>query len=93
MTEGLVIPIPVFIDVKDVMTSMKCSRTTAYAHMRQAIGRRPGERGQLRVPIYVWQRYVDAMFDPGARRPEPQRPTTPSPLRITRPRSRKKPRR
>ena len=73
VNEGRVVPIPVFIDVHDVMRTMKCSRSNAYAHMRAAIGRRPGERGQLRVPIYVWQQYVERQFEParaGVRRAE-----------------------
>lgn len=81
-----VIPIPVFVDVHDVMASMKCSESTAYAHMRAAIDRRPGERGLLRVPVYVWQRYVEQMFDPNVEGPEPERGTAVCPVRITRPR-------
>jgi hypothetical protein len=55
-----VIDIPVFLDVGDVMASMKCTRTTAYAHVRRAVGRMPGARGQLCVPVYVWDRYARA---------------------------------
>jgi hypothetical protein len=90
-----VIDIPVFIDVHDVMDSMKCSRTTAYAHMRAALRRMPGERGQLRVPVYVWHRYVRARFDradqpeavPRRARPSGQHVTIPTAIPITRPRT------
>lgn len=58
------LPIPAFIDVNDVMRSMKCKKAMAYSHMRKAIGRKPGERGQLRVPIYCWKRYIEGMFGP-----------------------------
>lgn len=68
MSDDVVVPIPVFIDVHDVMRTMKCSRTRAYDHMRAAIGREAGERGQLRVPVYVWHRYVQRTFEPGGSR-------------------------
>jgi hypothetical protein len=88
------IAVPLFIDVMDVMRSMKCSRSRAYEHMRAALRRQPGERGQSRVPLYVWERYVRERFDPEAggaaadrvaktRHGEVARP----PLRMTRPRT------
>ena len=61
------IAVPLFIDVTDVIRSMKCSRSGACEHMRAALGRQPGERGQSRVPLYVWERYVRKRFDPEAR--------------------------
>jgi len=88
MSSGRVVPIPVFIDVRDVMESMKCGRAMAYEHMRRAIGRKPGQRGQLRVPVYVWQRYVEITFDPQAGATPPAEPAE-CPVRITRPRTRR----
>jgi len=94
MKSSNVVEIPVFVDVDDVRASMKCSRTMAYAHMRAALGRAPGERGQIRVPVYVWRRYVLARFDPEARQcPSPLKPRAPKgqpdgPIQITRPRTR-----
>lgn len=87
-----VIDLPVFIDVDDVKRSMKCSRTMAYGHMRAALGRKPGERGQLRVPVYVWLRYVQARFDRGRQHDQPKRRATSpagaaAPIAITRPRT------
>jgi hypothetical protein len=94
MTHSNVVELPVFIDVHDVMRSMKCSRTMAYGHMRAALGRAPGERGQLRVPLYVWHRYVRARFDrerspasPRRSAPSAQRAPTSSPIAVTRPRT------
>jgi hypothetical protein len=92
MKPGNVVEIPVFIDVDDVMASMKCSRTMAYVHMRAALGRAPGERGQIRVPVYVWHRYVRAHFDPegSPRACAPKPPAangSASPIPITRPRT------
>ena len=46
----------------------------AYGHMRASLGREPGERGQLRVPVYVWLRYVQARFDRGLQHALPKRP-------------------
>ena len=89
-----VVELPVFIDVQDVIGSMKCSRTMAYGHMRAALGRAPGERGQLRVPLYVWHRYIQARFDRERTPTTPRRvqssarPTpTSSPIALTRPRT------
>jgi hypothetical protein len=92
MKPSNVVEIPVFVDVDDVRASMKCSRTMAYAHMRAALGRTAGERGQIRVPVYVWQRYVQARFDPEARQCRSPAKRTPSilpdgPIQITRPRT------
>ena len=93
MLRHATIAIPLFIDVGDVMGSMKCSRSRAYEHMRAALGRRPGERGQSRVPLYVWERYVRQRFDPEAREtlvastPNRKAAGTLRPLRITRPRT------
>jgi hypothetical protein len=94
MTHSNVVELPLFIDVHDVMRSMKCSRTMAYSHMRAALGRAPGERGQLRVPLYVWHRYIRARFDrerapapPRQSAPSAQRAPTSSPITVTRPRT------
>jgi len=94
MNSSNVIELPVFVDVHDVMRSMKCSRTMAYGHMRAALGRAPGERGQLRVPLYMWHRYVRARFDrervptpPRQSRPSAQRAPTSGPITLTRPRT------
>ncbi|HMJ14092.1 MAG TPA: hypothetical protein VK524_21895 [Polyangiaceae bacterium] len=93
MSSPRMIEIPVFVDVHDVMGSMKCSRTTAYAHMRAALRRAPGVRGHIRVPLYVWQRYVQAQFDPeSSAHARPIRATKQDvsiavPIPITRPRT------
>ena len=87
MSSARVVPIPIFIDVRDVMESMKCGRAMAYEHMRRAIGRKPGERGQLRVPVYVWQRYIEITFDPQGSAAPAAEPAE-CPVRITRPRKR-----
>lgn len=94
MSERILTVVPLFIDVEDVMRSMKCSRSRAYEHMRAALGRQPGERGQSRVPVYVWERYVRQRFDPEARsagveqaRTDRRAETTRVGLRITRPRT------
>ncbi|MDH5673696.1 MAG: hypothetical protein OEZ06_16190 [Myxococcales bacterium] len=88
--DRLIAQLPVFIDVHDVMASMKCSRAMAYQHMRRALDRQPGERGQIRVPVEVWKRYVAALFDPQAIVEEPSRePTGRSPVPITRARTRR----
>jgi len=91
MSSPRLIELPAFVDVHDVMGSMKCSRTTAYAHMRAALQRTPGMRGSIRVPLYVWQRYVQAQFDPESSATH-ARPTRPAvsvavPIPITRPRT------
>lgn len=98
MKHDNVIELPVFIDVHDVMRSMKCSRTMAYSHMRAALSRAPGERGQARVPLYVWLRYVKARFDRESAPATSVRTSlaeqalqSSSPVRVTRPRT--KPRR
>jgi hypothetical protein len=88
-----VLELPVFVDVTDVMNSMKCSRSAAYEHLRKAGGRLPGQRGQLRVPIYVWLRYVRARFDPESRacerlrRGRPRKTSSFSRIEVTRPRT------
>lgn len=89
-----IVELPVFIDVHDVMRSMKCSRTMAYGHMRSALGGTAGERGQLRVPLYVWHRYVRSRFDPeggasprGTPKPATGEPRSERPIPITRPRT------
>lgn len=93
MPETTSVVVPLFIDVGDVMRSMKCSRSRAYEHMRAALGRQPGERGQSRVPLYVWERYVRERFDPEARNARSgrtsQKQTAPRhpALRVTRPRT------
>jgi len=94
VTATTIVELPVFIDVHDVMRSMKCSRTMAYGHMRKALGRAPGERGQLRVPVYVWLRYVQRRFDREHERPQPGRRassvkevTAATAIPITRPRT------
>jgi hypothetical protein len=95
LTNNDVLDLPVFIDVHDVMQTMKCSRAMAYGHMRAALGRGPGERGQLRVPVYVWHRYVRARFDREAsqsrdaeqRERAPTGRTASGPILVTRPRT------
>ncbi len=90
MPPGKIIPIAPFLRVENVMESMQCSRAMAYSHMRRAIGRRPGERGQLRVPLPVWERYVARLFDPDYKPSEKAATNTSvSPVPITRPRRRR----
>lgn len=88
-----VVPIPIFIDVHDVMASMKCGRATAYAHMRRAIGRKPGERGALRVEVYRWQRYVDSLYGESSATLTPTKTALRSPLKVTLPRTKPRERR
>jgi len=52
-----------FVDASDVQQSLKCSRSKAYEHLRRAAGRRPSERGMLRVPARLWERYVKETFE------------------------------
>src|SRR5689334_19276936 len=90
MPERLSVAVPLFIDVADVMGSMKCSRSRAYEHMRSALGRKPGERGQSRVPLYVWERYVREKFDPQVRASSfapPQREAARPQIRMAQPRT------
>ena len=92
MGDERVIPIPIFVDVEDVMRTMKCKRATAYVHMRRAVGRKPGQRGLLRVPVYLWQRYVDHLYcapDLSAPAPSGTQKASRPPLRVTH--ERKKP--
>lgn len=90
-----VINLPVFVDVHDVRKTMKCSRSVAYEHMRRAVGRQTGQRGQLRVPLYVWREYVDLHFNPKSvtvevvelRPPRDRKSFATNRIRITRPRT------
>lgn len=59
-------PITFWLAVDDVIHALGCSRTKAYEHLRRAAGRRPGERGLLRVPAPVWERYAFEHFGKGA---------------------------
>lgn len=52
-----------FIDASDVQRALKCSRSKAYEHLRRAAGRGPNERGMLRVPARLWERYVKEIFE------------------------------
>jgi hypothetical protein len=52
-----------FIGVKDVMQLVHdCCESQAYLYLREAAGRLPGERGQLRVTKEVWEQYVLRKF-------------------------------
>ena len=51
-----------WVSVKDVMRALSCPRSTAYLHLRRASGRKPGERGLLRVPLEIWERYAQEEF-------------------------------
>lgn len=53
-----------WVAVSDVARALGCGRTTAYAHLRRAAGRRPGDRGLLRVPAPVWERYAAEHLGP-----------------------------
>ena len=83
-----VVDLPVIIDVHDVMGSMKCSRTTAYRHMRAALGRAPGERVQLRVPLLrMAPLRASAPTLPRQTGPSAQQAPTAGPVPLTRPRT------
>ncbi len=48
----------VFVGVEEVRRQLGCRESLAYEHLRAAAGRRPGERGLLRVSSVVWERYI-----------------------------------
>ena len=62
MPDPRVVPITVFVGVDDVVRAIGCSRSQAYTYLREATGRKSGERGLLRVSALVWERYVGARF-------------------------------
>lgn len=47
---------------EDIRAALKCSRSTAYAHMRRALGRGPGEGGLLRIHPDVWEQYARTLW-------------------------------
>lgn len=55
---GRVIDLPTYYELADVRKMTGWKERTAYKHMRLAVGRAPGKRGTLRVPMATWQRYV-----------------------------------
>jgi hypothetical protein len=55
------VDITIFVDAEDVQRALKCSRTSAYGHLRKATGRTNG-RGMLRAPVSVWEEYVSEVF-------------------------------
>ncbi len=46
------------IGAADVVQQLGCSRSTAYALLRQAAGRTQGDGRLLRVPVEQWQRFL-----------------------------------
>jgi len=68
---GRVVPITIFIGVGDVIRALGCCRAKAYQLLREAAGRNRGERGMLRVPVYVWEQFIqEKLACPGpGRRP------------------------
>ena len=79
MREARALPITQFVGAAEVMAALGCSRATAYEHLRRAAARKPGDRGLLRVPVEVWERYVagpESSPDPTAWRTELNRPLT-----------------
>jgi hypothetical protein len=48
----------VWIGPEHVVRSRGCAYTTACDLMRECLGRQPGERGLLRVPLPVWERFL-----------------------------------
>lgn len=62
MPDRCVVSITVFVAVDDVMRAIGCSRSQAYAYLREAAGRKHGDRGLLRVPALIWERYANARF-------------------------------
>ncbi len=50
--------ITMWVSATDVRRALGCSRALAYEHLRRASRRPPGERGLLRVPLDVWERYA-----------------------------------
>lgn len=61
----------------DVMQRHQLARSTAYEHMRRALGRPRGVRGVLRVPVHVWDRYYASLSADPVPEPEPRRWTKP----------------
>src|SRR5258708_21045422 len=61
-----VVPLTIWVGVKDVMHALGCSRSTAYEHLRRASGRSSGRRGLLRVEANVWERYAKEVFGCGS---------------------------
>src|ERR1035438_5621541 len=53
-----VLPLTLFVGVDDVMRALDCSRSKAYALLREAAGRRLGGRGMRRVPAFVWETFI-----------------------------------
>ena len=64
MTTPNVVQLTRFVDAEDVTRALGCSRSTAYEHLRRAARRQQGERGLLRVPVTVWERYAAERFVP-----------------------------
>jgi hypothetical protein len=52
-----------FVDAADVQAALKCSRSTAYYHLRRASGRTSGTGTLLRVPLRTWERYAREVFE------------------------------
>ena len=52
--------LPEFVDVNDVMRTLKVSRYTAYMHLRRARGAAPGTRGMSRCEVGAWRAYLEA---------------------------------
>lgn len=57
----------------DVMARHQLARSTAYEHMRRALGRPRGVRGVLRVPVHVWDRYYASLSAKPGPAPAPRR--------------------
>ncbi len=59
------------VAAEDVVAALGCARSTAYQHMRAALGgTRTGKRGLVRVPVKAWEAYVERTF--GATLPTPR---------------------
>ncbi len=57
-----VVPLTIWVGVKDVIRALGCSKSCAYEHLRRASGRSSGRRGLLRVEANVWERYAKEAF-------------------------------
>ena len=53
------VPIRMYVTAKDVVASTGCSRSEAYRKLRSATGRKKGTKRLLRVPLDVWERYIE----------------------------------
>lgn len=63
-------PMTMHVSANDVQRALRCSRASAYAYMREAVGK-PEARGLARIPLDVWEAYAKERFGP---KPAPAKP-------------------